>query len=49
MHKLTIVPGRLSQQVPVLRLKNKYKEFLNHKNCPPQLERALTSDLVMAN
>ena len=40
IHKLTIVSSRLSQQVPVLRNKNKYKEFLNHKKCPPQFEHA---------
>ena len=40
IHKLTVVPSRLSQQDLILRNKNKYREFLKHKKCPPQLERA---------
>ena len=36
IHKLTVVPSRLSQQVLILRNKNKYREFLEHKKCPPQ-------------
>ena len=40
IHKLTLVPSRLSQQVIILRNKNKRREFLIHKKCPPQLEHA---------
>jgi len=47
IHKLTIiVSSRLSQQVPVLRNKNKYGEFLNHKKCPPQFEHARNNLLI---
>ena len=42
IHKLTVVPSRLSQQVLILRNKNKYRKFLKNKKCPPQLEHALT-------
>ena len=37
IHKLTVVPSKLSQQVIILRNKNKYRELLTRKNVPLSL------------